>query len=54
LLEFKRYSELIKRPRIMQALTPERETLLGQLTNYAKVRIAYAHLKHFKHAICLS
>uniref|UniRef100_H2ZEZ5 Uncharacterized protein n=1 Tax=Ciona savignyi TaxID=51511 RepID=H2ZEZ5_CIOSA len=34
--EFQRYNELIKRPRISQTLTPERETLLGQLTNYAK------------------
>nr|XP_026695415.1 cytoplasmic dynein 2 heavy chain 1-like [Ciona intestinalis] len=34
--EFQRYNELIKRPRIIQTLTPERETLLGQLTNYAK------------------
>ncbi|CAK8696967.1 unnamed protein product [Clavelina lepadiformis] len=35
--EFQRYNELIKRPRINKALTPERETLLGQLTNYAKM-----------------
>jgi len=36
--EFHRYKELIKRPRINQALTAERETLLGLLTNYAKVK----------------
>nr|CAB3240314.1 cytoplasmic dynein 2 heavy chain 1-like [Phallusia mammillata] len=34
--EFQRYKELIRRPRIAQDLTAERETLLGLLTNYAK------------------
>lgn len=36
LREFQQFKELIKRPNISQALTAERETLLGQLTDYVR------------------
>ncbi|XP_039269307.2 cytoplasmic dynein 2 heavy chain 1-like [Styela clava] len=36
LREFQQFRELIKRPNISQALTAERETLLGQLMDYIK------------------
>ncbi|KAM7436007.1 Cytoplasmic dynein 2 heavy chain 1 [Porites harrisoni] len=36
LREFQRYKELVKRPSISKELSPERETLLGQLTVYIK------------------